>query len=155
LVNGLREIPGDDVLRLESLSFSELLRNAVDEWHERESRLELTGQIPPEPMFTIGDRAKLALAVHKLLGSAVEFTQCCGKIHLRAHEEDNEITFRISAVTDGVPRAADGSCLSDVSISCAILRLHGGISSIDNATGESYHVTCRLPVIRGSPTDVR
>ncbi len=147
LVDGLQYVPTDDALQLASLSFRELLRSVIDDWRQREKLPHIEEQIPAEPMHTIGDHTKLALAMHKLLGSAVEFTQYGGKVEVRLHQEDDEITVRISATSDANVQRAGRKSLSDVSIPCAILRLHGGTSSVDCGEGAIYRITCRLPVI--------
>jgi signal transduction histidine kinase len=148
IVARLDDLPSDDALTLQQLNFRELVGEVIADWRRRENLARLSEHIPIEPMHTIGDPTKLSLAVHKLLGSAVEFTQYGGKIDLSVQHEDDEITLRISAMPDSTQSPANIQTWPDVASPCGILRLHGGVASVDCVPAESYHVTCRLPVIR-------
>jgi signal transduction histidine kinase len=147
IVTTLQDLPSEDVLNLEQLSFRELLIDVIRDWRERENLARLVESIPLDPMHTVGDPQKLAMAVHKLLGSAVEFTQCGGKIELSARNEDDEITLQIVAVSDASVTPSTDQPAPDLAEARAILRLHGGVASIDHSADQPYHVTCRLPVI--------
>jgi signal transduction histidine kinase len=148
IIARLNDLPCDDALTLQQLSFRELVAEVVADWRRRENLARMSEHIAPEPMHTIGDPMQLSRAVHKLLGSAVDFTQYGGKIDLSVQHEDDEITLRISAVPDSSQSPAKFQTSPDVASPCGILRLHGGVASVDCVPAEGYHVTCRLPVIR-------
>jgi signal transduction histidine kinase len=146
-VNGLQELSSQEELNLELLDFAELLQFAVADLREREKTLQLTEHIVAGPAPTAGDRAKLSFAVHKLLGTMVEFSRSGGKIDLYARREQDEFLMRISAAANGSADSSDSSVLPDLARPCEILRLHGGVASADCPQPGICNVTVRLPLI--------
>jgi signal transduction histidine kinase len=142
--DSLQEFSAQEELSLELLDFAELLRVAVADWREREQTLRLNDQILTGPALTTGDRSKLSLAVHKLLGAMVEFSRSGGKIELHAKREEDEFLMRLAASAN---EPCEPACLSDLTGPCEVLRLHGGVASVDCTHAGLFHITVRLPLI--------
>lgn len=144
LVDSIREFPAPGSLRLELVNVAGMLRSISGDWRSREKTLQLTETIPPGPIFAAADREKLALAVHKLLGEAVEFSRPGGEVQLHARLEEGELTMRLLATRDhnGAPPVP-----LDASVPCEILRLHGGVAHVGAPDGSRFHATLRLPLI--------
>jgi len=157
LTDELQSFPTDDALRLEPISLTELLRTVVQDWRGPAGKklLHLVENIPVGPIETTGDRDKLGLAAHKLLGAAVEFTGPGGRVEVQAQQKEDEITILISAtptlLTSGAPNGVldtSNQAVFDLSTPCEILRLHGGTTSVRCSSRDGYRVLCQLPLIR-------
>jgi len=148
LVNTLQEFPSCEALQLEPVSCTELLHSAMQEWRCREKTLQFEEHLPDDPIETTADSAKLRFAVHKLLGSVVEFSRSEGKIELHAYQEEDELMVRFSGIARGIRRASHSGLQTDIATPCEIVRLHGGMASVDSSAAETYRVTLRLPIIR-------
>ena len=148
LVNTLQEFPSDEALQLELVSWTELLRSVAQDWRRRVKTLHFVERLPDGPVETTADRAKLRFAVHKLLGSVVEFSRSEGKIELHAYQEEDELMVRFSGIARGIRRASHSGLQTDIATPCEIVRLHGGMASVDSSAAETYRVTLRLPIIR-------
>ena len=148
-VNGLREFTSQEELNLEFLDLSDLLQLALADWRAREKTLLLTEHISTGPALTAGDRAKLSSAVHKLLGAMVEFSRSGGKIDLYARREEDEFLVRVTAAANAKEPAA---VVPDIAMPCEILRLHGGLASVDCSHPGFCNLNVRLPLILPEPS---
>lgn len=148
LVNTLQEFPSAEALNLEPVSWTELLHSVVQDWRRSEKTLRLEEHLPEGPVQTTGDRAKLRFAVHKLLGSMVEFSRSEGKVELCAQQEEDELMLRFLGTAEGLRDASSSVLQTDIAMPCEIVRLHGGMASIEPPSAAAYRVTVRLPIIR-------
>lgn len=146
VVSQLEQFPNGEALDLDVFCLRELLDSAAGKWIGAGPRL--VAQLPPEPLYTIGDRAKLADAVHKLLGVTYEFTQPSGLVEMRASHNDGELTVRLCGSRDREAALTPPPPPADLSEPSDVLRLHGGAASFDFIPDRTCHVTFRLPVIR-------
>jgi len=146
-VNSLQEFPAPEDLDLEIIDLRELLHSIINYWRVQEKTLHLNENIFSGPAPTTGDRAKLSLAVHKLLAATVEFSRSGGTIDLYARREEDEFTMRVSAASGSAEPPAGATALPDIAMPCEILRLHGGSASADFGRAGLYNVTVRLPLI--------
>ncbi|MGH9557872.1 MAG: sensor histidine kinase [Bryobacteraceae bacterium] len=148
LVNSLQEFPSDHALQLEVVSWTELLRAALQDWRRREKTLQFEDDLPGVPVHSTGDRAKLSFAVHKLLGTVVEFSRSGGKVEVCARQEEDQLMLRFSGILKGLRSGSPIPSQADIAMPCEIVRLHGGMTFFETENPEIRRVTCRLPIIR-------
>lgn len=156
-VDGLHEPPDHRDLHLEVLDLRELLESLVTPCREMPG-VEIQEHILSAPAPTIGDRAKLIFAVHKLLGAVVEFSRSRCKIDLHARREEDEFLMRFTALADGPSGGAEPGQPPDLTEACEILRLHGGVACADTHHPGIFNITVRLPLIgqeADSPENMR
>jgi signal transduction histidine kinase len=149
-VSQLHHFPTDDTLDLDDFCLRDLLHDTA-QGRKSSPRLRFEWQIPEEPLYTIGDRAKLAAALHKLLGAAHEFALPCGLIAIEASRQDDELTVSLRVIRDEEPdsdRFPAALPAHDLNEPFEVLRLHGGSGSAHCVPGRTCHVTLRLPLIR-------
>jgi signal transduction histidine kinase len=148
IVGMLHDFPADEALDLDVFCLHDLLRGVAREWRGANSTLRFLARFPAEPLYTVGDRAKLTDAVHKLLGATYEFAQPSGTVEMNSSHAGDELTVRMRGSRDCESGEDSFEPASDLSVPSDILRLHGGAASLDYVPGRSYDVTVRLPVIR-------
>jgi signal transduction histidine kinase len=146
IVGRLDQFPAGEALDLDVVCLRDLLSGVALEWRAARSA-RFVAEIPHEPVYTVGDRAKLTGAVHQLLGATYEFAQPSGLVEMHASHRDDELTVRLRASRDS---GADFSAASpsDFEAPSGILRMHGGAASFECVPGRTCHITVRLPVIR-------
>jgi signal transduction histidine kinase len=140
-----------DELVFDGVGFRELLRGSVGAARASlpESKVRVVEDIGCDSLSTVGDRAKLALAMRIFLSRAFDFTGPDGVVSVRAWEENEKIMLEISAARGAMIPGV--SVTGDLSLACKILRLHGGSVSVQDAANPlGYLVSCELPVIRRS-----
>ncbi|MEZ6242914.1 MAG: ATP-binding protein [Phycisphaerales bacterium] len=128
-----------------------------------EKEITLTFDLPPKLPVLQGDRDKIAMALHNLVGNALKYTPKGGSVTLRAVEEPER--FRIDVVDTGIGiaeedrprvfekfyRAKDGRIKditgSGIGLSLArdVIRLHGGDITLDSEIDEGSTFTLSLP----------
>ncbi len=128
-----------------------------------DKQIKLVFDLAPKlPVFS-GDRDKVAIAMHNLLGNAIKYTPAKGEVTVKA-EEDNG-TLRIEFIDSGIGidpsehervfekfyRASDkrvdsitGSGLG-LALAREIVRLHGGDITLDSQIGKGSTFTLTLP----------
>ncbi|MFI4855763.1 MAG: sensor histidine kinase [Phycisphaerales bacterium JB065] len=128
-----------------------------------DKQIKLVFDLPPKlPVFT-GDRDKVAIAMHNLLGNAIKYTPKKGTVTVKA-EEDGDM-LRIEFIDSGIGidpsehervfekfyRASDkrvdsitGSGLG-LALAREIVRLHGGDITLDSQVGKGSTFTLTLP----------
>ena len=150
----------DDV-RLEEL-FAEL---AADyEAQAKEKQTQLTFGLPPKLPVFAGDRDKIRLLLHNLLGNALKYTPAGGQVALTAgtaqgrvvvdvadtgigiREEDHERIFeKFYRASDRRVAAVKGSGLG-LAIAREIARLHGGDITVQSVPDKGSTFTLVLPL---------
>ena len=133
----------------------------------REHRLELTPF--PEPLWVIGDPARLIEVVSNLLNNAATYTPKGGRIWLSAAKEGQTVTVRIRDDGMGIPKemlsrvfelfaraapAEDSS--AGLGIGLALVRrlveLHGGtVEATSDGPGKDSEFIVRLPLLPNGP----
>ncbi len=130
-----------------------------------DKNITLTFDLPPKlPVFS-GDRDKVSIAVHNLLGNAIKYTPEGGEVTVRAEESGGML--RIEFVDSGIGidpaehervfekfyRASDkridsitGSGLG-LALAREIVRLHGGDITLDSQLGKGSTFTITLPAV--------
>ena len=127
--------------------------------------LELTLELPEEPVPFLGDRDMLERVVINLVGNAVKFTPEGGRVGVQLATVDATALLTVSDTGIGIPpeeqellfsrffrssiaqkQAIPGSGLG-LSIAHAIVEQHGGSMSVASAPGEGTTFEVRLPLI--------
>jgi signal transduction histidine kinase len=144
----LRQFPDEDSLHLQPVDAAEILRSVIAA-RCGDAAYRLAGSIANLRAMTSADRAKLASAMHILLGAVVEFAGTAGDVRLHASTEDEELTVRFSGARKTSAPAPSGD---DLITSCDIIRLHGGVAHMDEGSDGFLHVTVRLPLVSPAPT---
>ncbi len=147
LVDTLSEFPSDEVLHIDLVDLSELISSYIENRREEDATLQVTGHSFTTSVLTIADRDKLACAMHKLLGVAVEFSRSGGEVQIQAKQEDGEFTLRICATRPERDVAQPNAPPGDITMATGILRLHGGGAYIDQTNAGRWYITIRLPIV--------
>ena len=128
-----------------------------------DKQIQLVFDLPPKlPVFS-GDRDKVAIAMHNLLGNAIKYTPEKGQVTVKAEEDGGML--RIDFIDSGIGidpsehervfekfyRASDkridsikGSGLG-LALAREIVRLHGGDITLDSQVGKGSTFTLTLP----------
>ncbi|MBV9017292.1 MAG: HAMP domain-containing protein [Alphaproteobacteria bacterium] len=164
---------GKLTLTHQTLDLGEIVRASVTMMREQCLRAELTliAVLPPEPIFTVGDPAKLRQVALNLLSNAAKFTEAGGTITVSAAATERAAVIRVSdngigmsaeeipialaafgQIDSRLARRYEGTGLG-LPLSKAIVELHGGTVTIDSARGKGTSVTVTLPrqVVRKDP----
>ncbi len=125
--------------------------------------ITLTFDIPPKLPVLTGDRDKIAMALHNLVGNAIKYTPGGGTVTVRVAEETEQ--FRIDVVDSGIgiaeadrPRVFDkfyrakDARINDITgsgiglaLARDVIRLHGGDITLDSEIDEGSTFTLSLP----------
>ncbi len=127
--------------------------------------LELTVDLPDDPIPFLGDRDMLERVVINLVGNAVKFTPEGGQVGVVVGTEGTEAVISVSDNGIGIPReeqerlfsrffrsslaqqqAIPGSGLG-LSIAHSIIEQHGGSMSVESAPGQGTTFHVRLPLL--------
>lgn len=158
---------GSFELKRDDVHVDELLQKLkVDhEAQAREKRIAYEFDLPPKlPLFQ-GDRDKIALALHNLVGNALKYTLDGGRIVVSAQVEKNRLSVAVSDTGLGIcpeeiekvfekfyrsknPLATNvkGSGLG-LPIAREVARLHGGDILVESELGKGSTFTLILPVL--------
>lgn len=143
-----------------------LLEDLKADYHaQAESKqITLAWDISPKLPVLRGDRDKLTLAVHNLLGNAVKYTPAGGKVSVRAGIEDGRAVLEFSDTGIGIdPREhelifdrfyrAKDARLADITgsglglaLAREVVRLHGGEITVRSALNQGSTFTVSLPL---------
>jgi len=140
---------------------------ADHEAQARAKRIEIVFELPPKLPVIQGDRDKIALVLHNLLGNALKYTLEGGRVVVTAAVEKGRINVGVSdtgigITADEVERVFDkfyrskdrqanavtGSGLG-LAISREVARLHGGDITLESQHGEGSTFTLTLPAAEG------
>jgi len=157
--SGSMSIQRGDV-RLEQL-FDELKEDyqaAADD-----KQIGLTFALPPKLPILTGDRDKLGLLLHNLIGNAIKYTPAGGAVVVRFEERDDAYVFEVADTGIGIDpeeaeqvferfyRASDervknvtGTGLG-LALAREVARLHGGDITLESRLDEGSTFTVTLP----------
>ena len=155
----------DDV-RLEDLFASLQVDYAAQ---AREKQINLEFHLPPKLPVIHGDREKVALAIHNLLGNALKYTPDGGSVTVTVDCDEDRFTVAVADTGIGIAeedcqrvfekfyRSPDtrvskieGSGLG-LAIAREVVRLHGGDITVESEPDKGSTFTLTLPVTEGVP----
>lgn len=126
--------------------------------------ITLSFQLPPKLPTPVGDREKLAQALHNLLGNAIKYTPAGGKVSLTVEEApDRTLRFIVADTGIGISREDLGRLFNrfargtdprisgitgtglGLALSREIARLHGGDITVESELDKGSIFTLSLP----------
>ena len=128
-------------------------------------RHHLTLGLPPEPLFLLGDSARLEQLLVNLLTNAVKYTNNGGDIRLTVQQEGDTVVMRVCDTGVGIApdllphifdlfKQAEGSLHRSeggLGIGLSLVRrlaeLHGGMVEATSVVGEGSEFVVRLPIL--------
>jgi len=130
----------------------------------REKQIDLRFDLPPKLPVLHGDRDKIVLALHNLLGNALKYTPAGGQVTVNVETDDNELAVQVVDTGIGISeddaerifekfcRAKDdrvseitGSGLG-LALAREVVRLHGGDITVQSELDKGSTFTLTLPV---------
>ena len=138
----------------------ETVRPLVDQRHHH-----LTLGLPPEPLFLLGDSARLEQLLVNLLTNAAKYTDDGGDIRLTVQQEGDTVVMRVCDTGVGIApdllphifdmfKQAEGSLHRSeggLGIGLSLVRrlaeLHGGRVEATSMIGEGSEFVVRLPIL--------
>jgi signal transduction histidine kinase len=117
-----------------------------------------------QPVFVMGDRARLKQVVVNLIDNAVKYTPAKGSVHLKVHASSHEGIFEVADTGAGIPASAlplvferfyrvdrersseDGGAGLGLSIVRSICAAHGGTVRVESAVGSGSRFIVALPL---------
>jgi signal transduction histidine kinase len=158
---GSLRIKRDDV-RLDVL-FEDLKTDYQPQAEEK--KIALTFNLPPKLPVINGDRDKILLAMHNLVGNALKYTPEGGTVTIDVKEDGKMLTFAVTDSGIGISqedaeriferfyRAKDtrvekitGTGLG-LTLAREVVRLHGGVVTVDSELNKGSTFTITLPAI--------
>jgi signal transduction histidine kinase len=156
----------------EPVQVSHFIAQAVETSHPlleaRSHHLAL--DIPPEPVWILGDSTRLAQVFANLLNNAAKYTPNGGQIWLSARQEEGQVVVRVAdngvgIAADVLPRIfelftqadrtldrAEGGLGIGLTLVKALIVMHGGqIEASSAGTGQGSEFVVRLPVMATAP----
>ncbi len=150
-----------DEVRLEPI-FEEM--RADFEEQARQKGLRLSFELPPKWPRLVGDRDKIVLALHNLVGNAIKYTPAGGQVLVHVSEEQGKLSVEVADTGIGIAeeeadlvfekfyRAKDkrvstitGTGLG-LSIAREVIRLHGGDIGVKSKLDQGTTFTVNLPL---------
>jgi len=135
----------------------------------REKNVELTFNLPPKLPVTHGDREKIALGLHNLIGNALKYTPAGGTVTVTVDVPDGQLIVEVADTGIGMNeedrrhifekfyRSPDkrvtqieGSGLG-LAIAREVIRMHGGDITVESEPDQGSTFTLTLPVTEGVP----
>lgn len=157
-------------VRRDDVKLDVLIEQMRDEYREQAQarQVELTFDLPPKLPTFQGDRDKISLAIHNLLGNALKYTPPGGKACLKLDADDADVRIRVSDTGIGIGEAdlgrifekfyrAEDQRLRDITgsglglaLAREMIRLHGGDITADSTLNEGSTFTLTLPIDRAA-----
>ena len=147
-------------VRLDAL-FEDL--RADYEAQAQEKEIELAFELPPKLPVLQGDRDKIVLALHNLIGNALKYTPTGGRVSVSVAEESGSVSFAVSDTGIGIAEAdaehvfdkfyrAKDSRIETVTgtglglaLARDVIRLHGGDIELRSELNKGSTFTITLP----------
>ena len=160
-------------LRLEQLDLRQPLEAAVRvcEQDLRDKQIELTQQLPAEPLWVVGDAGRLQQVFWNLLRNAIKFTPERGRIVLRGYHDADSVAVEVCDTGIGIEperlavlfrafeqggsdiTARFGGLGLGLAICRALAEAHGGtVTAKSPGTGQGATFRVLLPGVSPSAT---
>jgi signal transduction histidine kinase/DNA-binding response OmpR family regulator len=168
LLDASRITRGKIALRTEPVDVAALVADSVETSRPLidSRRHELVVTVPPEPVRTRGDRARLAQVVANLLNNAAKYTEDGGRIWLGVERAGGEVVVRVRDTGVGVPREmlghifepftqvdrsldrSQGGLGIGLTLARRLVELHGGrVHAHSDGPGAGSEFVVRLPLL--------
>lgn len=157
---GSLKLRNDDV-RLDTL-FNELQNDYAAQ--ARDKQIALSFNLPPKLPVALGDRDKIMLALHNLVGNALKYTPDSGKVDINVQSDEKMLSVEVRDTGIGLspedaekiferfyrardPRVAKitGTGLG-LTIAREVIRMHGGEITVDSRLNQGSAFTLTLPL---------
>ena len=153
-------------IRRDDVKLDQLVEDLRESFTRQAEKKEITlaFDLPPKLPTLQGDRDKIALALHNLLGNAVKYTPAGGEVTVTAAEVQGSIELSVADTgigigPDDLPRVfdkfyrakderlatIDGSGLG-LALAREVIRLHHGDITVKSTLNEGSTFTLTLPV---------
>jgi signal transduction histidine kinase len=149
-------------VRLEPI-FHELKADFAEQARQKEIRLRF--DLPPKWPQMQGDRDKIVMALHNLVGNAIKYTPAGGEVTVRAAPSADDKTFAVDVADNGIGIKEDEQGLVfekfyrskdkriggvtgtglGLAIAREVVRLHGGDISLKSVIDKGSTFTMTLP----------
>jgi two-component system sensor histidine kinase VicK len=161
---------GSFKLRRDDVKILEMLSDLGDDYavQAKEKGLQLNFDLPLKLPTLHGDRDKIALALHNLVGNALKYTPSGGTVTIRARDEDGRVLVDVCDTGIGIAaedaerifekfyRANDqrvanitGSGLG-LALAREVIRLHRGDITVQSEIDAGSTFTLSLPLVEGA-----
>ncbi len=157
---GSLQVSRDDV-RLD-----ELIEQLEHEYRPQavDQQVTLKFELPPKLPVLQGDRQKITLALHNLLGNAIKYTPAGGSVRVAVEDHEQELRVAVSDTGIGIAPddlkrvfdkfyRADDQRLRDITgsglglaLAREVVRLHGGDIVAESTLNQGSTFTLRLPL---------
>lgn len=144
----------------------ELIAKIEDEYRPQAEKknIALSFDLPPKLTVVQGDREKITLAIHNLLGNALKYTPAGGEVRVEVLEVNHELLVNVADTGIGISEdeigkvfekfyRADDQRLADIggsglglALAREVIRLHGGDITLQSTLNQGSTFTLRLPV---------
>ncbi len=169
MINTMLEITKTEAgvaeLASERVDVQEIAAEAVDLFRplaeDKQVAVKLSGS--PDPVFVMGDRAKLQRAVANLLDNAINYTPSGGRVTVSVHSTPESVRLQIADTGCGISeeelphifkrfyrgdrsRSTPGSGLG-LSLALAIIKAHHGEIRVESSPGKGSKFTIIIPSV--------
>ena len=155
-------------LKKDDVRFQEILSRLQADYgpQAKEKHIEFTFQLPPKLPVMHGDRDKITLALHNLIGNALKYTPEGGQVTVSASVDQSQIAFDVTDTGIGVSseeiekifekfyRAKNGRAVCEtgsglgLALAREVVRLHGGDITVQSEPNQGSTFTLTLPIIQ-------
>jgi PAS domain S-box-containing protein len=157
-------------LNLDDVRMDDLMASLQEDYaaQAREKQIDLSFNLPPKLPVLRGDREKIALGFHNLLGNALKYTPEGGSVTVKVDVTDGQLVAQVTDTGIGMSeedcerifekfyRSPDrrvtqitGSGLG-LAIAREVVRMHGGDITVESDIDQGSTFTLALPVTEGA-----
>ena len=150
----------------DDVRIKDLVQQLEDEYgpQARSKDVSLGFDLPPKMPVIQGDRDKINLALHNLLGNAIKYTPAGGSVRVQLDTDEQGLAVAISDTGIGIAESdlakvfdkfyrADDDRLRDITgtglglaLAREVIRLHGGDITVQSTLNQGSTFTLRLPL---------
>jgi len=134
----------------------------------RAKGVSLSFELPPKLPVARGDREKLAVALHNLVGNAIKYTPEGGSVSVRVEADETRLSVAVADTGYGIPeedqerifqrfvrvqeervQAQSGTGIG-LALAREIARLHGGEITLESTPDQGSTFTLEIPIARAT-----
>lgn len=172
LLDVSRITSGSFRLRQQQISISGVVERALETTQSLmdQHRHELTVRLAPQPIFLLGDAARLEQVLVNLLSNAAKYTDAGGRIWLSVAQEGDAAVIRVRDSGIGIApellphifelftqaerslHRSQGGLGIGLSLVQQLVEMHGGTVEAHSALGQGSEFVVRLPIVLAPPS---